>query len=100
MVPVEGKPPLFTVFVIILDEWIRCCPEIFPILEPCLPAPFKIAAANAASAAIRVDQSLRGEEITILTVRRRENKDHTTEYQSLLRDLGKPSSADREIYDI
>ena len=93
VIPVEGKPPLFTVFVITLNSWLEVCPENFPVLQPSLP--FLPADPDKA---IRIPSSLRGEDVSTLMVRLK-NGSHSAEYQQVLSDLGKPSSADREIYD-
>lgn len=95
VVPLEGKPPLFTVFVITLDLWVDRRPDLFPVLDTTLRQELPTDPMKA----VRVDASLRGEEVSLLTVRRRGDNKHTVEYQQLLRDLGKPSSADRETYD-
>ena len=82
-------------FVITLNLWIERRPDLFPELEPTLRTELPTDPMKA----IRVESSLRGEEISIMTVRRRGDNEHTVDYQQLLRDLGKPSSADRETYD-
>lgn len=95
VVPLEGKLPLFTVFVIVLESWRTYIPEIFLNLAADLPTNIPTDPMKAA----RVNSSIRGEELSVLTVRQRSgDNEHTIEYQGLLKDLGKPSSADREIY--
>jgi hypothetical protein len=94
VIPRTGKPPLFTVFVITADEWIREKPELFPMLSPDLPPlPTDIDRAR------RVYESLRGELCDVICVRDL-SSGHSPEYQAILRDLGKPSSADRETYQV
>ena len=104
VVPVEGKPPLFTVFVIVLNIWLERCPDIYSALTPC-DVPLLMDQHPPGSDPVksrhlsRVSCSVRGEEVSTLTVRL-SSGGHSKEYQGLLQDLGKPSSADRETYDV
>jgi hypothetical protein len=96
VLPVPSKPALFSVFVIVLDEWIEAFPNLFPALQSEFSAPLPDVKTGAAAA--RTVGSVRGELVSVLCVRG-ESRDHTPEYAALLRDLGKPSSQDRETYD-
>lgn len=99
VIPVERKPPLFTVFIIVLDSWLQCRPDLFPRLADVVPIAEPDAPADLLRVT-RVEASVRGEEVGTLTVRQAGSGAHTAEYQALLRDLGKPSSADKESYDV
>jgi hypothetical protein len=96
VLPVPAKPALFSVFVIVLDEWIEAFPDLFPALESDFSSPLPDVKTGATAA--RTIGSVRGELVRVLCVRS-ETREHTPEYAALLRDLGKPSSQDRETYD-
>lgn len=96
VLPVPSKPALFSVFVIVLDEWVDAFPDLFPRLQTEFCAPLPDVKTGAAAA--RTIGSVRGELVSVMCVRG-ESREHTAEYASLLRDLGKPSSMDRETYD-
>lgn len=94
VIPKEGMISLFSVFIIIANEWLSCSKtiELFPrvSLDQNLPSePFSD----------RVTHSLFGEEIESICVRTAD-ANHTTEYSRLLHGLGKPSSDDKEKYII
>jgi hypothetical protein len=102
VIPREGKPPLFTVFVIVANEWLQrpssLMPSWFPQLDP--QPPMFQDTTKAKTVGVRVDPgvSLRGEISEVITVRDLSHC-HTPQYQRILSDLGKPSSANKEIYD-
>ena len=97
VVPLAGKLPLFSVFTIVLDAWIRHSPDLFPHLLP--PASLPIDLPTDPNKAVRITSSLRGETVHQICVRESGSL-HSVEYQALLRDLGKPCSADRELYTV
>jgi tRNA1Val (adenine37-N6)-methyltransferase len=92
VLPCTNKLPLFTIFIMTLNDWIIECQDLFPILSPELPSlPFE------PQNATRISGSLRGETYENICVRD-EARNHTVLYQDILADLGKPSSQDKEIY--
>jgi hypothetical protein len=101
VIPRDGKPPLFCVFVIVLDSWLQECEsrndDSFPPLSAFAPGPVADLLPANAREGLRVEGSVRGEVCEIMTVRE-SNLEHTAEYAQLLRDLGKPSSFDKEVY--
>ena len=98
VIPRTGKPPLFNVFVIVLDEWLKIDGlsevPVFPKLKRNEFGPLDI---SVCPARYRVEGSVRGEEVVCLTVRD-EKGNHTDDYCMLLSHLGKPSSRDKESY--
>jgi tRNA1(Val) A37 N6-methylase TrmN6 len=96
VIPREGKPPLFSVFVIVADEWLQkpASSSLFPPLAEYSLPPVPIGMATSEH---RIAESLRGETIDTLCVRDK-NLQHTVEYQNLLSFLGKPHSANKEKY--
>lgn len=116
VVPRQGKPALFCVFVAVLDEWLEvdACKEVsvFPALAPRTDGEGGLDVTVCPSE-YRVLGSVRGEVVETLTVRERVSHSeadhhkrrlggggHTLEYQRILRHLGKPCSEDREEYDL
>lgn len=119
VVPRVGKPALFCVFVIVLDSWLEDVrsSSLFPSLSTPSSNTSDIAMDISsdqglgsyrsvldllppdAVSGLRVESSVRGETCEVLTVREA-NLEHTIEYAQLLRELGKPSSFDREIYSL
>lgn len=137
VVPKVGKPPLFSVFVVALYQWLGndyitsnypnlhteklmtlkdACneSEIHSLLASAsfesivtadsLSKALHIVAGHVTQDASSVSQSGRvfgsvyGEEYDAICVRAADGT-HTVEYAALLRDLNKPSSFDREIFD-
>lgn len=103
VVPREGKQSLFCVFVIVLDSWLRVGEihhnDCFPPLSAFSPAPVADLLPPNAREGLRVEGSIRGEVIEVMTVRDM-NMEHTAEYAKLLQDLGKPSSFDKEVFPV
>jgi hypothetical protein len=99
VIPKEGKPVLFCVFVIVLNEWLSSfsTSSLFPLLsEYQLDQRISI---DQIKNDYRVNGTLRGEIIETLTVRDFLNN-HTPDYQSILETLGKPHSGNKEKYSI
>mmetsp|Transcript_12861 Transcript_12861/g.19338 ORF Transcript_12861/g.19338 Transcript_12861/m.19338 type:complete len:446 (-) Transcript_12861:147-1484(-) len=97
VIPRAGKPPLFCVFAIVSNDWLEYSAECFPALSPYRPEDLPNYAAGKPPS--RVSGSFRGEAVETLVVRQ-EDSNHTQEYIEVLRALGKPSTADREKYDV
>lgn len=99
VIPKEGKPVLFCVFVIVLNEWLLCSStsSLFPLLsEYQFDQKLSI---DEIKNDYRINNSVRGEIIESLTVRDLLNN-HSPEYQSILETLGKPHSGNKEKYNI
>jgi tRNA1Val (adenine37-N6)-methyltransferase len=104
VVPRAGKPPLFNVFITVANEWLeRDAQAAVPLFPPLRAASISSHSApldaSVCPGAYRVEGSLRGEEVEVLTVRELDGQ-HSVEYQDILRHLGKPTSRDREVYDV
>jgi tRNA1(Val) A37 N6-methylase TrmN6 len=100
VIPREGKSALLSVFVIVLTEWLIKYPHFFPAIHIDLSAPPLFIDQLAASRdGVRVTGSLLGELCEEIIVRNFDLS-HTKIYQDILADLGKPSSVDREVYDV
>ena len=94
VIPKKNKPALFTVFICVLNEWLDAVDSdgnrLFPILSP------EYTYFNTCA---RVNHCTRGEICEELCVRNEDAK-HTDEYCKLLAALNKPSSADKEVFDL
>jgi tRNA1(Val) A37 N6-methylase TrmN6 len=99
VIPKYGKPVLFCIFVIVLNEWITSpsSASLFPVLTEYNPP--KNISIDVITSDYRITDSLRGETIEVLTVRDSQNQ-HTVEYQNLLSSLGKPHSGNKEVFNI
>lgn len=97
VVPRSGKPPLFCVFVIVLKASLPSASLQNPAT---MTAPEeRDAVIESLPLSARVTGSLMGEVVEELCVRDNQLM-HTDDYRQLLQDLGKPSSADREIFEV
>jgi len=124
VIPKHGKPPLFSVFIIVANEWIESDLLNEHRQFPNLTSPaFSKSLSEVESQGegddvdintntlpldhtvckneyrIPEDKSLYGEIVEKLVVRDCENC-HTIAYQTLLQHLGKPSSVNKEVYDV
>jgi tRNA1Val (adenine37-N6)-methyltransferase len=112
VVPRDMKPPLFCVFVMTSLDWMTRCPHHFPSfslegpdgtsaesLKIRLEGAMEAMSWREAEVRVPCGTSVYGEEVDVLCVRD-QRCEHTLAYQRVLADLGKPSSADREVYDV
>ena len=102
IVPKVGKAPLFNVFIAVANEWIdidvQAAVQVFPQLREST-ATNDIVNVNVCPRHYRFEGSARGETVETLTIRDTDDT-HTVEYQAVLSSLSKPSSNDREKFDI
>lgn len=107
VVPREGKPTLFSVFVMTLSDWInhRVIKEIYPgilseVLHNLTTHDFKerLKRDCAAIDSGRVNGSVYGEAVESVCVRLSSGQ-HSEEYAEILNKLSKPSSYDRELFN-
>jgi len=112
VIPRTGKPVLFCVFVVVANAWLASNATAFPF--PTLNPEIKFDDSidiTILDPSYRVPEgvSLRGEIVTVMTVREPKTTPntgngsemvHSAEYSQLLRDLGKPCSADREVFSV
>jgi tRNA1Val (adenine37-N6)-methyltransferase len=112
IIPKENKPPLFCVFVFTSLQWILQSPHLFPMFfkDSSVEKEDKDLFMNklrgqvdemnwTAEMRVPCGLSVYGEEVDVICVRDKECQ-HTAEYHQVMEDLGKPSSRNREIFDV
>jgi hypothetical protein len=129
IIPKDNKPPLFCVFVLTTLDWIVQCPQLYPPFLLGTVEAVEADETEKAEKAEKSDDdkvkikmwlkeqmdqmnwttatemrvpcgtSVYGEKVEILCVRD-QSCQHTLDYQQVMAELGKPSSANREVYDV